>query len=156
MRAIVLLLTLAAALPQNGYDLFQKALVKERAEGKLEEALQLYERVVREFADQKEVVADAGRRLAALSLPPASNKPGPRLVASDDKNSDDYESISLDGRWMAVTKWSGAGNNDNELEIQDMSTGQLKRLQVGSCGKPCTFADSSVLSRLSRFPKKVL
>src|SRR5438105_11320383 len=90
-------------LAQSGNDLFQQALVKERTEGNLPEAIKLYqsivqkygsdrklvakalfqigqayeklgnaearkayERIAREFADQKEVAADAGRRLAAL------------------------------------------------------------------------------------------
>src|SRR5207237_652698 len=39
--ALVLMLP-AAARAQSGYDLFQQALTKERAEGKLEEAIQIY------------------------------------------------------------------------------------------------------------------
>lgn len=41
--------TLAA---QNGYDLFQKALAKERAEGNLEEAIALYQKVIEESKDE--------------------------------------------------------------------------------------------------------
>jgi Tol biopolymer transport system component len=37
---------------QNGYDLFQKALAKERAEGNLEEAIALYQRVIQESKDE--------------------------------------------------------------------------------------------------------
>jgi Tol biopolymer transport system component len=37
---------------QNGYDLFQKALAKERAEGNLEEALVLYQKVIEESKDE--------------------------------------------------------------------------------------------------------
>ena len=36
---------------QNGYDLFQKALAKERAEGNLEEAITLYKKVIAESKD---------------------------------------------------------------------------------------------------------
>jgi Tol biopolymer transport system component len=36
---------------QNGYDLFQKALAKERAEGNLEEAIALYQQVIKEAKD---------------------------------------------------------------------------------------------------------
>jgi len=36
---------------QNGYDLFQKALAKERAEGNLEEAIALYKKVIAESKD---------------------------------------------------------------------------------------------------------
>ncbi len=37
---------------QNGYDLFQKALAKERAEGNLEEAIALYQKVIEESKDE--------------------------------------------------------------------------------------------------------
>jgi Tol biopolymer transport system component/Skp family chaperone for outer membrane proteins len=37
---------------QNGYDLFQKALAKERAEGNLEEAISLYQKVIEESKDE--------------------------------------------------------------------------------------------------------
>src|SRR5438094_5058605 len=117
-------------LAQGGNDLFQQALVKERTDGNLPEAIKLYqtivqkfgsdrklaakalfqigqayeklgnaearkayERIARDFSDQKEVAADAGRRLAALSAPPISNGPLTRLVMSPrDKN--DATSIS--------------------------------------------------------------
>ena len=44
---------------QNGYDLFQQALVKERAEGRLDEAIQLYQRIVQEFAGDRTLAAQA-------------------------------------------------------------------------------------------------
>jgi hypothetical protein len=37
---------------QNGYDQFQKALAKERAEGNLEEAIALYQKVIDESKDE--------------------------------------------------------------------------------------------------------
>jgi len=37
---------------QNGYDLFQKALAKERAEGNIKEAIALYEKVIAEAKDE--------------------------------------------------------------------------------------------------------
>jgi hypothetical protein len=39
---VLLCLTIGALSLQNGHDLFQKALAKERAEGNLEEAITLY------------------------------------------------------------------------------------------------------------------
>jgi Tol biopolymer transport system component len=44
---------------QSGNDLFQKALAKERAEGQLDAAIQLYEQVVREFAADRPLAARA-------------------------------------------------------------------------------------------------
>ncbi len=47
------------ATAQSGHDLFQQALLKERAEGELGEAIQLYERIVEEFAADRTLVARA-------------------------------------------------------------------------------------------------
>ncbi len=53
---IVLLLSLPLCLAgvtfQSGYDLFQKALLLERADGKLQEAIALYQRIVKESQDE--------------------------------------------------------------------------------------------------------
>src|SRR5437660_12835582 len=116
----VFTLVSGAVLAQNGNDLFQQALVKERTEGNLTEAIKLYqtivqkygadrklaakalfqigqayeklgnaearkayERVAREFADQKEVAADASRRLTALSGSRSPDALTARLVWSE-------------------------------------------------------------------------
>lgn len=55
----VLLLGAPTVFAQNGHDLFQKALQKERAEGKLEEAIALYARIVEEHASDRALVARA-------------------------------------------------------------------------------------------------
>jgi len=47
---------------QNGYDLFQKALAKERGEGNLEEAIALYQKVIDETKD-KSLAAKAQLRI---------------------------------------------------------------------------------------------
>ena len=47
------------ATAQDGHDLFQQALLKERAEGELEEAIQLYGQIVRDFATDRTLVATA-------------------------------------------------------------------------------------------------
>ena len=49
---IVLSLSFGSITVQNGYDLFQKALAKERAEGNLEEAIALYQQVIKEAKDE--------------------------------------------------------------------------------------------------------
>lgn len=49
----------------GGNDLFQKALSKERAEGQLDEAIALYERVVKEFATDRPLVTKALMQLGA-------------------------------------------------------------------------------------------
>ena len=53
-------LVAGVTLAQNGQDLFQKALVKERAEGNLEEAIAIYKQAVKG--------AGADRALAARAI----------------------------------------------------------------------------------------
>jgi len=47
------------AVAQNGYDLFQQALVKERADGDLQAAIELYQRIVREHSGDRVLAAKA-------------------------------------------------------------------------------------------------
>ena len=49
---IVLVFSFGSLGVQNGYDLFQKALAKERAEGNLEEAIALYQQVIKDAKDE--------------------------------------------------------------------------------------------------------
>jgi Tol biopolymer transport system component len=68
LATVILLLALGAGttLAQSGYDLFQKALVKERAVGDVEEALRLYQRIVKEFAGNHALAAKAQLRMGLL------------------------------------------------------------------------------------------
>ena len=47
------------AAAQSGYDLFQQALVKERADGNLQQAIQLYQRIVLEYAADRALASRA-------------------------------------------------------------------------------------------------
>ncbi len=58
----LLILSSAATLPQHDQNLFQKALTKERAEGNLEEAIKLYQQVVKTSKD-KSLAAKAQLRI---------------------------------------------------------------------------------------------
>ena len=49
----------APALAQTGHDLLQQALVMEQAEGNLQAAIQLYERIVQEFGGDGPLAARA-------------------------------------------------------------------------------------------------
>ena len=60
--ALALGLALAGGAPagaQTAHDLFQQALVKERAEGDLQEAINLYEQIARDFSDDHALAAKA-------------------------------------------------------------------------------------------------
>lgn len=73
--AVVVALGAQDGVAQKGQDLFQQGLVKERAEGKLEEAIQLFQRVVREFGSDRNLAARAwletGRCYEKLGRPEA-------------------------------------------------------------------------------------
>ncbi|NIS66412.1 MAG: tetratricopeptide repeat protein, partial [Gemmatimonadales bacterium] len=51
------LLGAASATAQTGHDLFQQALVKERADGDLRGAIAIYERIVDEFTSDRALTA---------------------------------------------------------------------------------------------------
>ena len=64
VAAALLVLHTAAPSAQSGYDLFQKALGAERADGNLQQAIELYQRVAREFASDRALAARALLRMA--------------------------------------------------------------------------------------------
>src|SRR5438128_12280042 len=68
LATVILLVAFAAGTvtAQSGYDLFQKALVKERAVGDVEEALRLYQRIVKEFGGNHALAAKAQLRMGLL------------------------------------------------------------------------------------------
>src|SRR5438132_4970892 len=68
LAAVILLVAFATGTitAQSGYDLFQKALVKERAVGDVEEALHLYQRIVKEFSGNHALAAKAQLRMGLL------------------------------------------------------------------------------------------
>ncbi len=67
MKTLTVIMTVGAlfalaaetAVAQNGYDLFQQALVKERADGDLQAAIELYQRIVREHSGDRVLAAKA-------------------------------------------------------------------------------------------------
>jgi Tol biopolymer transport system component len=162
MRRIILFSLMAAALmaADAPLELYQRALVKERSEGKLEEAIQLYrraadtagkdralaakalvqlaacyeklgntesrkiyERVVNEFAEQKETVALARARLehAQTSRAVATRQvwTGPKV--------DVYGSVSSDGRYLSFVDWE----NHGALGLHDLTTGEDRLIAKG-------------------------
>lgn len=162
MRRIVLfsLIAVALAAADTPQELYQKALVKERSEGKLDEAIQLYrraadtagkdralaakalvqlgacyeklgnaesrkiyERVMKDYADQKEAVTSARARLARSEMPTGivSKKiwTGPKV--------DVYGSVSPDGRYLSFVDWESHGN----LGLHDLTTGADRLITNG-------------------------
>jgi len=90
-----------------------------------------YERIVKEFGNQTEMVAAAQQRLVALGGSRTSGTLAKRLLCAD--CGDNEADFSADWRWMAFTHW-----DSGDVAIRDMSTGQAKRLMA----KPGTWNDS--------------
>ncbi len=59
MMAMNVALSASIVSAQSGHDLFQKALVQERTEGNLQQAIQLYQRIVRDFSNDRPLAAKA-------------------------------------------------------------------------------------------------
>jgi Tol biopolymer transport system component len=91
------------------------------------ESRKIYERIVREYADQKDAVATARARLG-----PGPDTLSKRITCAE--CGDEEASISSDGRWIAYTDWQETG----DLVIRDLSTGRTKHLAA----KSGTFKDS--------------
>jgi Tol biopolymer transport system component len=156
----------APALAQSGHDLFQQALVKERADGDLRGAIGLYERivqefsadralsakalvqmgqcyeklgsteaegayrrVVREFGDQEEPVAEARTRLAALQRAAQAAEAvsiTTRRVWSG--MGAGISSITPDGKYGAYVDYQSTGN----VALRDVATGERRLLTDGA------------------------
>jgi len=161
----ILMLILAVSLvagiapaAENPSDLFQQALVKERTEGNLPEAIKLYqrivdkyasnrkvaaqallqlaecqtklgdaqarkslERLVRDFADQKEAVAQARVRLAALGGPGAGGGLVTRRVLTDASGVGGV--LTADGKY--ISKIDGSTGDVVQFEV---ASGQRTRI----------------------------
>jgi Tol biopolymer transport system component len=177
----IVLVVLVGAGPsaQSGYELLQQALSKEQAEGKVAEAIVIYqriakefasdralaakallrlgeayqklgdrqaqqafERIVRDYSDQKEAAGNARARLAALQSPPASRTaPAARQIWAGEGVSGEG-GPSPDGRYLTFTDWS-----TGDLAMRDLVTGVNRRLtNTGGWVASGDFAQNSVIS----------
>jgi len=88
-------------------------------------AQKTYQRIIQEFADQKEVVTEARTRLAALEKPVgpvvAEGMVVRKIWAGSDV--DDSGEVSSDGRYISYTDWS-----TGDLAIYEIATGKKRRL----------------------------
>lgn len=174
---VVLAFSFGSIVPQNGYDLFQKALAKERAEGNLEEAIALYQKVIEEskdesiaakaqlrigicyeklgrieaqrayekvlknYADQKETADEARRRLSVLLKPQAAEARGGlsvRRVWSGPQFMT-WGTLSPSGRYLSFVE-------NHDLFIRDLKTGTNRRLTKSGSIEKRVLAQYSVFS----------
>jgi Tol biopolymer transport system component len=166
------LLDAVPTLAQTGHDLFQQALVKERAGGDLRGAIAIYDRiaqeftadrqlaaralmqlgqcyeklgsteaerayrrVVREFADQNDLVARAQSRLAALQRAARAEEEEnitTRQVWLDRSGSTEPLAPTANGRHLLFVDWGSWSSNRSvgvgDLAIQDITSGESRLL----------------------------
>jgi len=107
------------------------------------EARTAYERLVREFADQAEIVAQARVRLAALAGAAGASGSSTLAVRRVWAGADVTGKVSPDGRFLSFTDWGSGGN----VAIRDLATGESRRLtNTGSLTGSGGFAEPSVPS----------
>lgn len=84
-----------------------------------QEARKAFETVVRNYGDQKELVAQARLRLGAMGS--GTGEVRTRLLW--DNALDDWGSASTDGRYLSFVDW-----NESRVDIRDLATGQNLRI----------------------------
>ncbi len=107
------------------------------------EAQKAYERVIKDYADQREVVAEARSRLLALQNTSRSVKQ-PELNVRQmwtGPGVDIEGGISSDGRYLSYTDWS-----TGDLAVRDMITGEVRRLTKKGSWSSHEYADFSTVS----------
>jgi Tol biopolymer transport system component len=85
------------------------------------EARKVYERIVKEFGDQKDAVAEARLHLGAVASRPSGTEMSRRLVWRGAP--DASGSISDDGRFLSMTDWE-----TGDLALRDLAKGVTRRL----------------------------
>ena len=76
----LLFLAPSSIVAQSGHDLFQQALLQERAYGNLEQAVELYERIVSEFSEDRKLTATTLVQLRSVyEKLGISEAPSPRI-----------------------------------------------------------------------------
>jgi Tol biopolymer transport system component len=105
------------------------------------DANKVYQRLIRDFADQTAAVSVAQARLGGAAGAGASRTLAQRLLCTD---CGDYEATTtIDGRWIAYTDWE-----TGDVAIRDLGTGQVKRLMAksGSFQDSAAYVEEPVLS----------
>lgn len=106
------------------------------------EARRVYERIVKDYADQKEPAAAARAALAALRpVAPASTGQAARQIWTG-MGVDPMGTPSADGRLLSFTDWS-----TGDLSVRDLTTGTNRRItDTGGWEKSADYAEFSVVS----------
>jgi Tol biopolymer transport system component len=104
-----------------------------------QDARRHYERIVREYSEQREIAAEARTRMGAGAAHPAMSA---RRVWSGPKV-DVLGTVSPDGRYLSFVDWE-----TGDLAMRDLVLGQNRRLtNKGSWNENDEFAEESAISR---------
>ncbi|MBI2186910.1 MAG: PD40 domain-containing protein [Acidobacteria bacterium] len=106
------------------------------------EARTIYERVVREYADQQNVAGEARTRLTRLQSPAASQTKQATRQVWTGEGVDNGGTPSPDGRYLSFTDW-----DTGDLAVRDLFTGTSRRLtNTGGWVASGDYAGPSVIS----------
>jgi len=111
------------------------------------EARKAYERIIRDYPEQKDLVGEAHARLAALAA--RSGEAGTSMLSVRKlwPSMEPSGKVSPDGRFVSFADWSAGGH----LAIRDVATGEQRRLtDIGGQARPDGYAEYSVPSPDSR------
>jgi len=107
-----------------------------------EKAKQAYQRIIREFADQREVVAEARKRLSALGPAPGTADKSAPAVRRVWEDADFVGAASPDGRYVSFVD-----RETGDLAVHDLASGQSRRLtNMGPGTDVCGRAGASTFS----------
>jgi Tol biopolymer transport system component len=144
---VVLALSLGIFAVQSGQDLFQKALAKERAEGNLEEAIVLYQKVIDESQDTA-LKAQAQLRIG-LCHEKLGQKNSKQAQDAFQKVIDNYPMQSEEVRVareklnFLMKAQSPAAGDENKLKLTKLYTGKEPILSISPDGKILAFLRQS-------------
>jgi Tol biopolymer transport system component len=112
------------------------------------EARKAYDRVVRDYADQREMVAEARARLSTLSSGRSATASTGKATGATVRqvwaggDVDSYGSPSPDGRFLSYTDWS-----TGDLAMRDLANGKDRRLtNKGTWAQSDQYAEFSKMS----------
>jgi Tol biopolymer transport system component len=106
-----------------------------------QQATKLFERVVREFGDQKEAVQTASGRLGGLRTGAGSAMMSRQVWTG--KEVDTLGTVSPDGRYLSFTDW-----RTGDLAVRDLSTGTSLRLtDKGPWTQSSDYSEETAISR---------
>ena len=111
------------------------------------EAQAIYQRVIREYPDQKEAAALARARVEGTGAGGRDSHMVARQVWAAPPRGDIYGNVSRDGRLIPYVNWAESGN----LFVHDLATGSDRRItntaNDGKAGVAGDYAEESTFSR---------